>query len=95
MSLDAIITNSARLPTGISMQFNSELGSPATLRFRKRSWIGLTALVGLYYLDFYFDYQELQEFSLWIPWVEYLPFYLLLTLELCKKQLKEHFVNKG
>lgn len=54
--------------------------------FPTRSWIALTGLVGLYYLDFYFDYQEIQAFSLWIPWVEYLPFYILLALEFRKNQ---------
>ena len=50
--------------------------------FPQRSWMVLTGLIGFYYLDFYFDYQELQAFSHWIPWVEYLPFYILLGLEL-------------
>jgi glycerol-3-phosphate acyltransferase PlsY len=58
--------------------------------FPQRSLLALTGLVGFYYLDFYFDYQELQIYSQWIPWVEYLPFYFLLTLELWKsrKQLR-------
>ncbi len=67
--------------------------------FPARSWIVLTGLVGLYYLDFYFDYQELQPFSLWIPWIEYLPFYFLLALEFREnqkqKRLAEHFASKG
>jgi alpha-1,6-mannosyltransferase len=67
--------------------------------FPTRSWITLTGLVGLYYLDFYFDYQEMQAFSLWIPWVEYLPFYLLLALELRKnrnqKQVGKTFASEG
>ncbi len=54
--------------------------------FPERSWIVLTGLLGLYYLDFYFDYQEIQSFSQWIPWVEYLPFYFLLAWEYRKKQ---------
>ena len=66
--------------------------------FPERSWITLTGLVGLYYLDFYFDYQELSEFSLWIPWVEYVPFYFLLALELHKnhnqQQLNKSFVKR-
>ena len=67
--------------------------------FPERSWIALTGLVGLYYLDFYFDYQELHKFSLWIPWGEYLPFYFLLALEFLKNKnqtkLKQNFANKG
>ena len=67
--------------------------------FPARSWIALTGLVGLYYLDFYFDYQELQSLSLWIPWVEYLPFYFLLALEFRKNQKQEsspeHLASKG
>jgi alpha-1,6-mannosyltransferase len=67
--------------------------------FPERSWITLTGLVGLYYLDFYFDYQELEKLSLWIPWVEYLPFYFLLSLEFRKnqnkKKLSQNFVDKG
>ena len=66
--------------------------------FPERSWITLTGLVGLYYLDFYFDYQDLSEFSLWIPWVEYVPFYFLLALELHKnhnqQQLNKSFVKR-
>lgn len=50
--------------------------------FPMRSFILLTGLVGLYYLDFYFDYQEISHYSPWIPWVEYSPFYALLGLEL-------------
>ncbi|MFL2915729.1 MAG: hypothetical protein ACJZ45_04780, partial [Nitrospinia bacterium] len=67
--------------------------------FPERSWITLTGLVGLYYLDFYFDYQELEKLSLWIPWVEYLPFYFLLSLEFRKnqnkKQLSKNVADKG
>jgi hypothetical protein len=64
--------------------------------FPQRSWIILTGLVGLYYLDFYFDYQELQAFSGWIPWFEYLPFYLLLALEFREnsKRIIRHPTNK-
>jgi alpha-1,6-mannosyltransferase len=67
--------------------------------FPARSWIALTGLVGLYYLDFYFDYQEMQAFSLWIPWVEYLPFYILLALEFRKnrsqKRVGKPFASEG
>ena len=49
--------------------------------FPKKAWILLTGLVGFYYLDFYFDYQEIQHLSQWIPWWEYLPFYALLAWE--------------
>jgi alpha-1,6-mannosyltransferase len=62
--------------------------------FPHRSLIVLTGLVGFYYLDFYFDYQELQAYSQWIPWVEYIPFYFLLALEFREhqnqKKLTEH-----
>ncbi len=49
--------------------------------FPGRSWLLLTGLVGLYYMEFYFDYQDMQEYVAWIPWFEYLPFYLLLGWE--------------
>ncbi|MCZ6512806.1 MAG: hypothetical protein O6857_02655 [Nitrospinae bacterium] len=49
--------------------------------FPWRAGILLTGLVGLYYLDFYFDYQDLQHYSAWISWFEYLPFYLALGWE--------------
>lgn len=49
--------------------------------YERRSWVLLTGLVGLYYLDFYFDYQDLQGYSKWIPWLEYSPFYLMLAAE--------------
>jgi hypothetical protein len=61
--------------------------------FPTRSWIALTGLVGLYYLDFYFDYQEMSAFGKWIPWVEYLPFYFLLALELWKNQNQKRVVK--
>jgi hypothetical protein len=50
--------------------------------FPRNSWILLTGLVGLYYLDFYFVYQEVKQYSSWIAWVEYPPFYILLAREL-------------
>ena len=59
---------------------------PFLCLFPNRSWILLTGLVGLYYIDFYFDYQEIQSWSLWIPWVEYLPFYLLLLWDFRNKK---------
>jgi len=49
--------------------------------FPKKAWILLTGLMGFYYLDFYFDYQEIQQYSRWTPWLEYLPFYALLAWE--------------
>ena len=52
--------------------------------FPWRSGILLTGLVGLYYLDFYFDYQDLNQYSSWIPWFEYVPFYLALGWEIWK-----------
>ena len=58
---------------------------PFLCLFPLRSWILLTGLVGLYYLDFYFDYQEIQSWTKWTPWFEYLPFYLLLIWDLCNK----------
>ena len=56
--------------------------------FPERAWITLTGLVGLYYLDFYFDYQEIQSFSSWTPWVEYLPFIFYWSWESCKTAKK-------
>ncbi|MBC8282614.1 MAG: DUF2029 domain-containing protein [Nitrospinae bacterium] len=53
--------------------------------FPSRSWILLTGLVGFYYIDFYFDYQEIQSLEKWTPWVEYLPFYLLLAWDFRNK----------
>jgi alpha-1,6-mannosyltransferase len=61
--------------------------------FPQRSWILLTGLVGFYYLDFYFDYQELQSFSQWIPWVEYLPFYFLLAWEYRERRNQKQFTG--
>ncbi len=57
--------------------------------FPQRSWIILTGLVGLYYLDFYFDYQELRTFSPWIPWAEYFPFYALFIMEFISNRKQE------
>ena len=55
--------------------------------FPWRAGILLTGLVGLYYLDFYFDYQDLNHYAPWIPWFEYIPFYLFLGWEF--KKLKQ------
>ena len=55
---------------------------PFLCLFHSRSLILLTGLVGLYYLDFYFDYQEITKYSAWIPWLEYFPFYVYLIWEL-------------
>jgi len=52
--------------------------------FPWRAGILLTGLVGLYYLDFYFDYQDLNHYAPWIPWFEYVPFYLFLGWEIAK-----------
>ena len=55
---------------------------PFLCLFHSRSLILLTGLIGLYYLDFYFDYQEITKYSAWTPWLEYLPFYIYLIWEL-------------
>ena len=57
--------------------------------FPMRSWILLTGLVGLYYLGFYLDYQELNDRQDWIPWFEYLPFYLLLGWDLHRQRQRK------
>jgi hypothetical protein len=54
--------------------------------FPWRAGILLTGLVGLYYLDFYFDYQDLPHYSAWIPWFEYIPFYLALGWEMKRRK---------
>jgi hypothetical protein len=53
--------------------------------FPWRAGILLTGLVGLYYLDFYFDYQDINQYAPWIPWFEYIPFYLFLMWEFKSK----------
>ena len=62
---------------------------PFMAMFPWRSWILLTGLMGLYYLDFYFDYQDIPQYSQWIPWFEYTPFYLYLTYELWKYRARK------
>jgi Glycosyltransferase family 87 len=59
---------------------------PFMCLFPWRSWILLTGLTGLYYLDFYFDYQDVPHYSQWIPWFEYTPFYIYLAFELWKNR---------
>ncbi len=59
---------------------------PFLCLFPWRSWILLTGLVGLYYLDFYFDYQDVPHYSQWIPWVEYTPFYVYFAYEIWKRR---------
>jgi hypothetical protein len=63
---------------------------PFMCLFPWRSWILLTGLVGLYYLDFYFDYQDIPQYSRWIPWVEYTPFYIYFAYELWKHCTREN-----
>ncbi|MFQ5673951.1 MAG: hypothetical protein ACE5G9_12765 [Nitrospinales bacterium] len=58
---------------------------PFLCLFPSRALILLTALLGLYYMDFYFSYQNLPRYNPWIPWVEYTPAYLLLILEWRRK----------
>ena len=62
---------------------------PFICLFPLRSWILLTGLAGLYYLDFYFDYQDIPQYSSWIPWLEYTPFYIYLAFELWKNRTRE------
>ena len=62
---------------------------PFICLFPWRSWILLTGLVGLYYLDFHFDYQDILQYSSWIPWYEYTPFYIYFFYEIWK-----HLNNK-
>jgi alpha-1,6-mannosyltransferase len=49
--------------------------------FHSRSLILLTGLIGLYYFDFYLDYQNLTQYSFLLPWLEYTPFYTYLLWE--------------
>ena len=53
--------------------------------FHLRSLIFLTGLIGLYYLDFYFDYQDITQYSILVAWLEYTPFYIYLIWELIKR----------
>lgn len=62
---------------------------PFMCLFPWRSWILLTGLVGLYYLDFHFDYQDIPQYSQWIPWMEYSPFYIYLAFELWQNRTRE------
>jgi len=52
--------------------------------FHLRSLIFLTGLIGLYYLDFYFDYQDITQYSILVAWLEYTPFYIYLVWELTR-----------
>ena len=52
--------------------------------FHSRSLISLTGLIGLYYLDFYFDYQDITQYSVLVAWLEYTPFYIYLLWELTR-----------
>lgn len=63
--------------------------------FPWRAGILLTGLVGLYYLDFYFDYQDLNQYAPWIPWFEYVPFYLFLGWEIWKLKLDKRQDEDG
>ena len=54
--------------------------------FHSRSLIFLTGLIGLYYLDFYLDYQDITQYSVWVAWLEYTPFYVYLLWELLRSK---------
>jgi hypothetical protein len=54
--------------------------------FHSRSLISLTGLIGLYYLDFYFDYQDITQYSVLVAWLEYTPFYIYLLWELTRSK---------
>jgi hypothetical protein len=54
--------------------------------FHSRSLIFLTGLIGLYYLDFYLDYQDITQYSVWVVWLEYTPFYVYLLWELFRSK---------
>ncbi|CCQ90136.1 hypothetical protein NITGR_250049 [Nitrospina gracilis 3/211] len=49
--------------------------------FPWRSWVLLTGLLGFYYLDFYFEYQDMKPLIPWIVWIEFTPFYLAFVYE--------------
>ncbi|QPJ63280.1 MAG: hypothetical protein G3M70_15915 [Candidatus Nitronauta litoralis] len=55
--------------------------------FPGRAWMLLTGLMGLYYLEFYFDYQDMLQYVHWIPWVEYMPFYVLLVWDSYRRNI--------
>ena len=54
--------------------------------FHSRSLIFLTGIIGLYYLDFYFDYQNITQYSVLVTWLEYTPFYIYLLWELTRSK---------
>jgi alpha-1,6-mannosyltransferase len=54
--------------------------------FPYRSWILLTGLIGLYYMGFYFDYQDRGHLEIYLPWFEFAPFYLLLAYDYFSKK---------
>jgi hypothetical protein len=58
--------------------------------FPWRAGILLTGLVSLYYLEFYFDYQDINHYAPWIPWFEYIPFYLALGWEIKSKSTTQN-----
>ncbi len=66
--------------------------------FHSRSLILLTGFIGLYYLDFYFDYQNITQYSVLVVWLEYTPFYAYLLWELIRSKniwkIREQAVNR-
>ena len=54
--------------------------------FHSRALISLTGLIGLYYLGFYFDYQDITQYSVLVAWLEYTPFYIYLLWELTRSK---------
>ena len=56
--------------------------------FPSRAWLLLTGLIGFYYIDFYFDYQQVPEYGVWLPWLEYTPFYFFLGFEYWRNHMR-------
>jgi alpha-1,6-mannosyltransferase len=61
---------------------------PLLCVFPLRSWLLLSALLGLYYLYFYFLYHQQVETFRWVIWLEYVPFYVVATWEWARTRRK-------
>ncbi|MCR4337690.1 MAG: glycosyltransferase [Candidatus Omnitrophica bacterium] len=80
------------LPTGNPWYFTWVF--PFLIIFPSRALVAFSALVFLYYLDFYFMYQNQRDMFTWVRLLEYGLFFTILGLELCFRHRRLRGKNK-
>ncbi len=68
---------------------------PFLCLFRSEAWVSLTALLGMYYLNFYFMYSGLSAYVDYVKWFVFLPFFLFLAREVWQVRKGETLIGHG